>query len=252
MDDNNDQVQTDQTDVTQDGSQVQDSDSNTGQSNNQSGQDESTVSKQMFKLPDGREMTADQVYEEYNKLLPEFTRRSQKLSEYEKEATAREKTASEYAKEAVDADQDVLKNVAPEVKDAIVKIVSPVIENAFREREIREQKAAEDRAFLQELETLEKEYDGKNGLPKFDRVKVLEAMQAQGNRVFDPRAMYQKLNEKAINDRLIKQAMKDQSGNRLESTGTGGSDREPDAAKAPNGFKEASERFLSRLANSSE
>lgn len=37
-----------------------------------------------FRTPDGRELTADQMYEEYNKLLPEFTRRSQELSELRK------------------------------------------------------------------------------------------------------------------------------------------------------------------------
>lgn len=38
----------------------------------------------LFDLPDGRKVTAAELKEEYQKLLPEFTRKSQKLAEYEK------------------------------------------------------------------------------------------------------------------------------------------------------------------------
>lgn len=37
-----------------------------------------------FELPDGRKVSADGLEAEYNKLLPEFTRRSQRLAELEK------------------------------------------------------------------------------------------------------------------------------------------------------------------------
>lgn len=39
---------------------------------------------ELFDLPDGRKVTATELKEEYQKLLPEFTRKSQKLAEYEK------------------------------------------------------------------------------------------------------------------------------------------------------------------------
>jgi len=40
--------------------------------------------EELFDLPDGRKVNAAGLKEEYQKLLPEFTRRSQKLAEYEK------------------------------------------------------------------------------------------------------------------------------------------------------------------------
>jgi hypothetical protein len=39
---------------------------------------------ELFDLPDGRKVTASDLKEEYYKLLPEFTKKSQRLAEYEK------------------------------------------------------------------------------------------------------------------------------------------------------------------------
>lgn len=42
------------------------------------------VTPELYDLPDGRKVNAYELQEEYKKLLPEFTRKSQKLAEYEK------------------------------------------------------------------------------------------------------------------------------------------------------------------------
>ncbi len=43
-----------------------------------------TPAVELFKMPDGRELTGAQVKEEYEKLLPEFTIKSQRLAEIER------------------------------------------------------------------------------------------------------------------------------------------------------------------------
>lgn len=45
---------------------------------------ETPVAEEKFKLPDGQEVTSQQLYDLHvNKLLPDYTRKSQKLAEYE-------------------------------------------------------------------------------------------------------------------------------------------------------------------------
>lgn len=55
--------------------------------------EEPVVTEQLVKLPDGREVNAQQAAEEYQKLLSDYTRKSQKLATYEsgnKEITNKE------------------------------------------------------------------------------------------------------------------------------------------------------------------
>lgn len=56
-----------------------------GQSGGQpAGEGKGELTPQTYKLPDGRELSADKVVEEYNNLLKDYTQKSQKLSTYEK------------------------------------------------------------------------------------------------------------------------------------------------------------------------
>lgn len=214
-----------------------------------SGEEGKIVAPGTFKTPDGRELTPEQLYKEYNQLLPEFTRRSQKLSEYEKAQAEKSRTAEENARNAVNDDES-LANVDPQVREAIIKIVTPVIEGTLKQREAQEEKRQQDEAFKKELESLESKFNGKDGLPKFDRNSVLTKMAEPGNRIYDPEMMYKHLNEKAYNDYLIKQALKSQAGG-TKTEDTFGTPEKPSGV-SPSTFEEASRNALSRIASDGE
>lgn len=194
----------------------------------------------LYKTPDGRELNADQMYEEYGKLYPEFTKRSQRLKEFEQ----KEKEAQEQAElEANKSVQEKLKNVPPDVKEAILGIVKPVIKNALTARDQTEAQRKRDEAFEQELTALEKEYPGGDGKPKFDRKELIDAMRQPDNRNFDPRSKFWELRKKEFTDYEIKQAMKGKSGGGYtERTGQSGA-RKPDQ-NPPKTFEEARKRSL--------
>jgi len=207
--------------------------------------EEEKTSKSTFKVPDGRELTAEEMYAEYNKLLPEFTKRSQKLADIERQSKEAKAKAEDDAREAAN-NSDLMKDLDPSVKEAIIQIVKPLFQDYDKRKSEESLKDQQDKQFEAELKSLEGKYDGKNGLPKFDRTRVLEAMQAEGNRIFDPESMYQKLHEKEYTDNLIKQALKQKSGgNNFESTGAE-EDHKPDE-KSPKTFAEAAKRAFTRF-----
>jgi len=141
--------------------------------------------------------------------------------------------------------------VPPDVQEAIISIVKPLIseENQKREKETAQQE--KDKAFESEMNSLEKELDGKDGMPKFDKKKVIAEMMKSGNRIYDPRVIHNQINEKAITDGLIKQALKQQRGGRKsESTGKG--DSKKPTGNTPSSFKEASQAMLSRISADKE
>jgi hypothetical protein len=206
--------------------------------------DKGKESPKLFKLPDGRELKAEDVYAEYNKLLPEFTKRSQKLADYERQSKEAKAKAEDEARKAAE-ESDLLKEVSPDVKEAIIQIVKPLFQDYDKHKSEESLKEQQDKQFEAELKSLEVKYDGKNGLPKFDRSRILEKMQEEGNRIFDPETMYQKLHEKEYTDNMIKQALKQKSGgNNLETTGS--EDHKPDE-KSPKTWQEASKRAYSRI-----
>lgn len=239
------------TEATEDNQETKDE----GQSN-KDGETQEPESK-LYDTPDGRKLTADQMYEEYGKLLPEFTRKSQRLSELEKAEAARKAESEKKAREASD---EVLKNVPPDVKEAVIKIVEPMfaktladIEEANRQKEEEARQEAADKQFKAGLDDLSKKYDGKNpdyvGIPKFDRSQVLEAMKAPDNKIFDPELKFMDMHKAKFLDLEIKKALKQQrGGNRTEATGaTSGADRGTSGGKSPKTINEASARFYERL-----
>ncbi len=203
------------------------------------------VSK-LYKLPDGREVTADEVFSEYTeKLLPEFTRRSQRLSELEKAMEDANKRASGEARQAVE-ENDILKNVQPEVKEAIIRITEPVIEQRLAQLEQKESQSRKEQEFESKLETLEKKYTGSDGLPKFDRNKVLMAMREPGNSNFDPESKFREMYFDDFVDASIKRALKKNTGTKTEKTGQQDSRQKPES-EPPKTFEEAAKRLASRL-----
>jgi len=226
-----------------------------GQSN-KDGEDSTNESK-LYDAPDGRKLTADQMYEEYGKLLPEFTRKSQRLAELEKQEAARKAESEAKARQASD---EVLKNVPPDVKEAVIKIVEPMfaktladIEEANRQKEEAARQEAADKQFKEGLDNLSKKYDGKNpdfvGIPKFDRAEVLREMQKPDNKIFDPELKFMDMHKAKFLDLEIKKALKQQAGgNRTEKTGSvSGADRGTSGGKSPKTINEASARFFERL-----
>jgi hypothetical protein len=85
----------------------------------------------------------------------------------------------------------------------------------------REQRLREDTQVSQELSRLETKYDGKNGLPKFDRQKVVNF--ALDRRLADPEVAYKTLYEKEYLNWHIQQATNKSKGVKTESSdGSGG------------------------------
>jgi len=210
-------------------------------------------------MPDGRELTADEVFSEHtNNLLPEFTRKSQRLAELEKAETARREEADVATRKA---SQDVLKDVPADVQEAIIQVVKPLfqqqMESLAEENRLKEERKLQDEAdqrFKTKLSALEKKWDGKNpdlvGIPKFDGKAILKEMQAATNQVFDPELYFMLKHQPKFLNLEVQKALKGQKGgNRTESTGTtSSSDRgTKSTATSPKTIREASQAVLNRL-----
>lgn len=200
-----------------------------------------TPEKELFELPDGRKVDSSTLSKEWKEnFYPEFTRRSQQLADIKRtnqEAEARnKKTAEESVQKS-----SLLENVDPSVRDAIVQIVSPVIQEALGQRDKAEQVKRDNEVFDKRLTDLEKKY-GK----KFDRVEILRKMQEPTNEIYDPEVLYQKLHWDEYMDEQIKAAMKGKSGGTsTESTATD-EPRKPGDTTPPKTWAEASRRAISR------
>lgn len=186
----------------------------------------------------GRKLAPDELYEEYTKTQAHITKMQQ-------EAAEREAKATEEAESSI-ADNELLKDVDPNVKEALIQMMKPEMSKMLQEREAQATQKAQDEAFHRRLGELETKYSGKDGLPKFDRSGVILAMQEQGNEIFDPEIKFMVMNREKFDDHLIKQALKDkQGGPSTESTG-GSTPRKPDG-KTPRTWAEAGKAALGRL-----
>ncbi len=201
--------------------------------------------EELFVLPDGRKVDSQTLSREWKEnFYPEFSRRSNELQAFKKAEAERKTKVEEETRQAVG---ERLKNVPPDVKEAIIEIVKPILDERFSQTEKRTKQEEADRRFVGELDTLEKEFSGKDGRPKFDRREVLKAMQSPNNRNFDPRLKFLELKDKEFLDFRIKEALKQQKGGiKSELTGRGEISKKPEG-KTPKTFAEARERAFSRL-----
>lgn len=187
----------------------------------------------------GRELTAEQLHQEYMKTQGY-------ISKLEKERLEWEKATKEEASKAV-SESEHLKDVDPNVREAIVQIVTPVIEQHLRLKDAEAQKRAQDEAFTKRLDELESKYKGGNGLPKFDRRNVLLAMQDPTNSIYDPEWKFKQMHYADFLDYEIKQAMKGKSGT-TETEATGSNQpRKPTSMKTPDSWEEAAKSAYSRI-----
>lgn len=117
------------------------------------------------------------------------------------------------------------------------------------EFEAEKSRAKEDDFVRSELSRLEKEYDGKDGKPKFDRSTVIQY--ALDNKIGDPEAAFLKMNQRAILDWQIRSAINKSKGVKTEtSDGSGssqvGTSNEDLKSAAMNGDKESLRTLLKR------
>lgn len=204
-----------------------------------------TKEENLFELPDGRKVDALTLSKEWKEnFYPEFTRRSQALADFRKREEQLKATSEDEARTVVN-ENDKLKDVPQEVREAIIATVKPFIEDMKKQEEERMAAERTQEQFKKELDGLETKYDGKNGLPKFDRTKVLMAMKDPSNRIYDPEAKFIEMNREAHNDYLIKQALKQQGGG-LKTETTTGDHSQPDS-KSPQTWQEARRAAMSRF-----
>lgn len=196
-------------------------------------------------LVDGREMTADELYENRLAMGKDYTQKAQRLSKIERsfeEGARAEKATQEVAQ---------TQNVSPEIREAVLGIVRPEMERELNRRmQARDQQAYWDSSFSK----LEQTYDGREGKPKFsdaDRQAIIDEMRDPGNRIYDPEVLYEKLHRAEIRDYEVKQALRKQRGTtRTEKTGVTATGREPTKKGAPKSLSEASARLYERLGKS--
>lgn len=201
-----------------------------------------------------RTLSADEVYKEYQNLQRDYTKKSQKLSEYEKsiEKDKRELgTGAESVEAARGMSRDIAKEVPQDVREAVVAIMEPEIEKRLDDRfQQFTQTQRQTEEIKRSFERLEQKWDGSDGKPKFDsqddKQSIINYMQKEG-KVFDPEIAYEQLHKDEINDWRVKQALRKSSGGR-KTEKTGGGEQKP-KRKTPKTLSEASEATLERLRN---
>lgn len=150
----------------------------------------STVQEKLYTTPDGRQLTADQMFNEYNNLVPEFTKRSQKLKEYEAKLNQNDQSKSE-PKEEEDFEAEIerrrLKKELSQVGIADREYVDKGLEEI---RQMLTQREAEEKAmqlenfqrvsFKTANDSLSKKYDGLDGKPKYDPQDIAKFLDEEG------------------------------------------------------------------------
>lgn len=207
-------------------------------------QETETKAEKLYTDSFGNQLTPDQLYEKFQKVTSEFGKVAQERAELRKQAEQWKAKSESEARTAVTESED-LKDVPSEVKEAVIKIVQPLFQQYEQQKEEKAREEQTQAQFKKELDGLEKKYDGKNGLPKFDRNKVLLAMKDPNNRIYDPEAKYIEMNREAHNDYLIKQALKGKSGGLKTETTTG--DHSQPESKTPLTWAESRKAALSRF-----
>jgi len=201
-----------------------------------------TPEKELFELPDGRKVDSTTLSKEWKEnFYPEFTRRSQKLADIERQNAETEARNKRTAEESV-SKSTLLENVDPSVRDAIVQIVSPVIQEALGQRDKAEEAKRVNEREMKRLDDLEKKYPG-----KFNKLEILRKMQDPANEIYDPEVLYQKLHWDDYLDEQIKAAMKGKSGGTTTESTSTEAPKKPGETTPPKTWAEASKRAVSRL-----
>lgn len=90
------------------------------------------IAEREFELPDGRKVDAEGLEAEYNKLLPEFTRRSQRLAELEKIKS--EPTVEKASWEDPNWQPKTWQEAVQAGRDAALREVQPILSEVEKEK----------------------------------------------------------------------------------------------------------------------
>ena len=186
----------------------------------------------------GKNLTAEELYEKA-KVQQGY------VSQLEADKKRWEESAQKEAKEMI-SENELLSQVDPNVREAIVQIVTPVLDERDRRKEAEAQKIAQNEAFSTKIEKAKETFPGGDGMPKFDEVKVMAAMQEPDNETFDPETKWMLMNIKAYIDRENKQALKGKS-SKTKTEDTGGSAPAKPQGKTPKTWEEANKSAVSRM-----
>ena len=121
----------------------------------------------------------------------------------------------------------------------------PIVREELKNLTDQESKVLrEDLEFKEVVKSLEAEYDGSDGRPKFILKDVLE--HGQKEQIFNPLRAYKDLHEDALDEWKLKQTLEKKRPSTFSERrgGTGG--KQPDV-KTPKNFKEATEAALAEL-----
>ena len=239
MEETNDQAQAG-TEVSEEVAEATDSTQQASEKQSETTEEDGTESEsKAYTIPVlGKDVTPDELYEEYKKTQAEITRLQQEKAQ--REAKIKEEVDTSLSK------SELLENVDPNVKEALSYLIRQEATNLLEEREIQAAQKAADKAFDRKLEELEKRYSGKEGLPKFDRRQIITAMQDPGNDIFDPEIKFMLMHKDVFDDYLIKQALKNKSGGPKTETSTGSTPAKP-SGKEPGSWEEAAKSAFSRI-----
>lgn len=238
MEETNDQVQEDSQESTGPVTIKRDEPDQAPEEQSETTEDVEEAKDELFEDRFGNKLTAQQLHEKYMETAGYITRLEQERKEWEE-------SAQKEAAKAV-SENELLANVDPNVRGAIIEIVTPVIQDALRQKDAESEKRAQQEAFDNRISELRGKYPGGDGRPKFDEIKVLAAMQDPSNRgIYDPEAMYWELNRKALIDYEVKQALKGKSSDvKTEDTGSS-QPRKPDKSP-PKTWDQATKSAISR------
>ena len=215
---------------------IDDSQDSTEQSETTKDETEET-STQTYRLID-KDLTADELYE-YAKTQQGH------VTQLEADKKRWEESAQKEAKEMI-SENELLSQVDPNVREAITQIMLPVLDERDQRKEAEAQKIAQNEAFSVKIEKAKETFPGGDGMPKFDEVKVMAAMQEPDNETFDPETKWMLMNIKSYIDRENKKALKGKaSGVKTESTG--GSAPAKPQGKTPKTWEEANKSAISRI-----
>jgi len=196
----------------------------------------------LYDLPDGRKLTGEQLKGEYQKLISDYTKKSQKLTEYEKRSAETEARAEEAARKAVDSNPS-LDGVDPNVKELIQQISLEGFKTYMKAEQEKAAKEQKDAEWQRRFDEAEKKHDGSDGFPKFEKEAVLKFM--MDKEIYDPEEAYHAFNREKREDILIKKALQDKGVSATESTG-GEAPRKPNE-KTPSTWEEATKSAFNRL-----
>lgn len=193
---------------------------------------------------------------QYDELLPEFTRKTQKLKELEEEKEGGEweypeefygdKTPEKKPNEPTSDDDKLKQKALSELEQAF----GPKIEERVNKQlEIRLKQSQEDTALENELKRLETEYPGGEGkLPQFDRKEIIKHANKTG--IFNPEVAYKHLHGETIDEFKDKERdvkKEENQGVFVEKPGGGETAPKLPNEKVPATFDEAEEAMSEML-----